>query len=310
MRRSVILGLASISLVSLTAPALAQDGATVLRVDKLEREMKAVQRKVFGTAAVVEPDMGVQTPTTPSNDGSSAPVADLTVRVDAIEAQLARLTGQVEQNSFKLRQIENEMATLKANAGAASVSPQQPATSSPPTTSTPSTSTPAPAVTPTRPSTPAASTTTAGQPSAARLAKVKAVEVPATGNAAEDTYNYGFRLWSAGLYPESQAQLEKLTKTYPNYSRMSFAQNLLGRAYMDDQQYENAVHTLYGNYKNNPKGERAADSLLYLGMTFAKMKNKQASCTAFTELFKVYGESMSNSLKTQATSERGKAGCA
>lgn len=299
MRRTIILGLATVSMAGLSAPLAAQDGATVLRVDKLEREMRAVQRKVFGAGGVVEPEMGLPTTPTTAPVGSSAPVADLTVRVDAIEAQLAKLTGQVEQNSFKLRQLENELATYKANVGAAAVAPTVPRTDSGTTTSAPAT----PAVTP-----PKVTTTT--RASADRLAKVKAVEIPSTGNAAEDTYNYGFRLWSAGLYPEAQAQLDKLVKTYPNYNRMSFAQNLLGRAYMDDQQYENAVHTLYGNYKNNPKGERAADSLLYLGMTFAKMKNKEASCTAFAELFKVYGTSMSNSLKSQATSERGKAGCA
>lgn len=297
MRRTLILGLATVSMAGLSAPVSAQDGATVQRVDKLEREMRAVQRKVFGAGGVVEPEMGIPTaPTTPLA-GSSAPVADLTARVDAIEAQLAKLTGQVEQNSFKLRQLENDLATYKANAGAASVAVPA-ATTTPATATAPTTSVTPPKVAPTT------------KASADRLAKVKAVEIPSTGNAAEDTYNYGFRLWSAGLYPEAQGQLEKLTKTYPNYSRMSFAQNLLGRAYMDDQQYENAVHTLYGNYKNNPKGERAADSLMYLGMTFAKMKNKDASCTAFTELFKVYGNSMSGGLKSQASSERSKAGCA
>ena len=299
MRRTLIVGLATVSMAGLSAPVSAQDGVTVQRVDKLEREMRAVQRKVFGAGGVVEPEMGIPTAPTTAPIGSSAPVADLTARVDAIEAQLAKLTGQVEQNSFKLRQLENDFATYKANTGAATVVPaSSTATGTTPSTAAPSASVNPPKVTPTT------------KASADRLAKVKAVEIPSTGNAAEDTYNYGFRLWSAGLYPEAQGQLEKLVKTYPNYSRMSFAQNLLGRAYMDDQQYENAVHTLYGNYKNNPKGERAADSLMYLGMTFAKMKNKEASCTAFTELFKVYGNSMSGGLKSQASSERSKAGCA
>ena len=296
MRRSLIVALATVSMAGLSAPVSAQDGVTVQRVDKLEREMRAVQRKVFGAGGVVEPEMGIPTAPTTAPIGSSAPVADLTARVDAIEAQLAKLTGQVEQNSFKLRQLENDIAAYKANVGAATVVP--PAATTTPTPTAPTATATPPKVAPTT------------KASADRLAKVKAVEIPSTGNVAEDTYNYGFRLWSAGLYPEAQGQLEKLTKTYPNYSRMSFAQNLLGRAYMDDQQYENAVHTLYGNYKNNPKGERAADSLMYLGMTFAKMKNKDASCTAFAELFKVYGNSMSGGLKSQASSERSKAGCA
>ena len=302
MRRTVTLGLAAIVLTALPMPGHAQDSATALRVDKLEKEMRAVQRKVFGTGGVIEPEMGTQTNSAVPG-GSAAPIADLTARVDAIEAQLAKLTGQVEQNSFKLRQLENSFAAFKADNGASAAS----------SAATSAATNPAPVTQPvTAAATPATPKTNTAAPkiSADRLAKVKAVEVPTTGDAAEDSYNYGYRLWSAGLYPEAQAQLEKLVKTYPKYRRMSFAQNLLGRAYMDDQQYENAVHTLYANYKANPKGERAPDSLMYLGMTFAKMKNKQASCTAFGELFKVYGSTMSSSLKTQATSERSKAGCA
>ncbi len=294
MRRTIALGLSAVSMAAMTAPAAAQDNTTLLRVDKLEKEMRAVQRKVFGTSGIIEPEMGVQTPA-PAPVGSTAPVADLTARVDAIEAQLAKLTGMVEQNSFKIRQLENNFATLKAETGAAAVAPATPAASNP------------------APATPTPAKPTAAAPakaSADRLAKVKAVEIPATGNAAEDSYNYGFRLWSAGLYPEAQAQLEKLVKDHPRYPRMSFARNLLGRVYMDDRQYENAVHTLYDNYKTNPKGERAPDSLMFLGMTFSRMNNKQASCTAFGELFKVYGDSMNASLRSQATSERTKAGCA
>lgn len=305
MRRTIFWSMQSAAAVALVAgtPAMAQDSATQLRVDKLEKEMRAVQRKVFGTGAVIEPDMSPTTPVS-TDPGSAAPVADLTARVDALESQLAKLTGTVEENSFKLRQLENRIAALSAPAaapatGSDSIDPLSAETPKPVLT------TPTPA----KPAAPKPAATAPAKPSDARLAKVKAVEIPSTGNAAEDAYTYGYRLWDAQLYPEAQVQLQKVVKTYPKYGRMSFARNLLGRAYLDDGQYENAVHAFYDNYKTQPTGERAPDSLLYLGMTFSKMKNKQASCTAFTELFKNYGETMNNGLKTQATSERSKAGC-
>lgn len=314
MRRTISLSLQTVAVAGLLAatPSYAQDSTTQtqLRVDKLEKEMRAVQRKVFGTGGVIEPDLS---PTTPvqNNPGSSAPVADLTARVDALESQLAKLTGSVEENSYKLRLLENRITALSSSS--TSSTSTTPATTQPPaaTATTPVTEakpTPAkPAVVTTPKPTPAKPAAT--KPSDARLAKVKSVEIPATGNAAEDAYTYGYRLWDAQLYPEAQVQLQKVVTTYPKYGRMSFARNLLGRSYMDDQQYENAVHAFYDNYKTQPNGERAADSLMYLGMTFSKMKNKQASCTAFTELFKNYGETMGSSLKTQAASERTKAGC-
>ena len=310
MQRTIFWSMQSVAAIALVSsalvagtPVLAQDSATTLRVDKLEKEMKAVQRKVFGVGGVVEPDLS---PTTPvqTDSGSAAPITDLTARVDALEAQLAKLTGSVEQNSFKLRQLENRIAALSAPAATSGTPTSEPLPTSSTSTTTPATNAqPKPAVT-AKPAPPVAA-----KPSDARLAKVKAVEIPSTGNAAEDAYTYGYRLWDAKLYPEAQVQLQKVVKTYPTYGRMSFARNLLGRAYMDDGQNENAVHAFYDNYKTQPNGERAADSLMYLGMTFAKMKNKQASCTSFTELFKNYGDTMNAGLKAQATAERTKAGC-
>src|SRR3546814_18833414 len=48
---------------------------------------------------------------------------------------------------------------------------------------------------------------------ASRLALVKTVEVPATGNEVEDASTYGYRLWDAKLYPEPEAQLKRGNRT-------------------------------------------------------------------------------------------------
>src|SRR3546814_17063600 len=67
------------------------------------------------------------------------------------------------------------------------------------------TATLAPAV---RPTTSATAPAAADKSDANRLALVKKVEVPATGNEVEDAYTYGFRLWDAKLYTEAEAQLK------------------------------------------------------------------------------------------------------
>ena len=43
--------------------------------------------------------------------------------------------------------------------------------------------------------------------------------MPETGDAAEDSYIYGFRLWEAKYYPEAQAQLKKTFETHPDHRR-------------------------------------------------------------------------------------------
>src|SRR3546814_16768494 len=63
---------------------------------------------------------------------------------------------------------------------------------------------------------------------------VKKVEVPSTGNETKDGYDYGYRLWDAKLYPEAETQLKAVVEKWPKSSYASFAQNLLGRAYLDE----------------------------------------------------------------------------
>ena len=92
-------------LASVAAPLGAQtDTAVKLRVDKLEKEMKAVQRKVFPNGVSLQPEI---TPTGgTAAAGTTNPVADLTTRVDSLESQLRALTGQVETNDNRLKKLE------------------------------------------------------------------------------------------------------------------------------------------------------------------------------------------------------------
>lgn len=318
-------------LVTSTA-ASAQDAGVGKRVEKLEKEMQAVQRKVFpgGDPRFFEGEIQGGNPTTTTTSGASTPISDLTTRIDALESQLASLTGQSEQNAFKLRELEKQFTAFKAEAAAreaadvtATPASIAPAPAKPMVTTTAAVATPKPAATVTKPVvlTPASTTkpaatkpaavaaATPAKPSAARLALVKAVEIPASGNETEDAYNYGFRLWSAKLYPEAQAQLKKVVERWPRHNRASYAQNLLGRAYLDEGKPSLATVAFYNNYKDRPQGERAPHSLMYMGVSLDKLGRKADACKAFKELDDVYGATMPGDVKSDAAAAKTKAGC-
>ena len=112
--RSHLLGL--ILLAGTAMPALAQRTEPVdRRVDRLESEMRAVQRVVFpnGRSQFVAPEVGqrVQAPPNPVLTGDA--LANLVSRVDALESQLRTLTGQVEDQGNRTRQLEDQMARLR-----------------------------------------------------------------------------------------------------------------------------------------------------------------------------------------------------
>ncbi len=317
--RSLLLAGAAASLFTLP-PAQAQTNSDAARIDRLERELRAVQRRVFGgsQSELFQPEVRPgDAPAPPPGEGAT-PVADLTARVDAIEAQLARLTGQIEQQDFRLREmnttlqrLQTEMNAARAaaapptEAGAAAVTPTPTPTPTPRPTPTP---TPPPA----RPANAAQTATPApanAAAAAARRARVEAIEVPATGNAAEDDYLYGFRLWEARLYPEAQAQLRRVVERHPNHRRASYAGNLLGRALLDNNQAALAVTAFYDNYRNRPRGERAPHSLYYMGMALIRLDRRTDACRTFDEFDRIYGATADAELRGQVAEGRVQARC-
>ena len=278
------------------------------RVGRLEQEMRAVQRKVFpeGAGRYLQPQVtapDVPTPTT--GTPASSQIDDLGTRVSAAEAQLRTLTGQVEQNSFKIRQLEQAFAQYKAemSAGAAPAAGSTlPADAG---GATGDTSTPAPTPAPAR-SEPAKPSSAATE---ARKVAVAAIERPSSGNDPQDAYDYGYRLWSAKFYPEAQVQLKETAEKYGATGVASRAANLLGRAYLDDGKYALASVAFYDNYQKRPKGDRAADSLTYLGEALISLKKLPDACKVYQELNDVYGATLRAELKSLAEKGRARAKC-
>jgi TolA-binding protein len=64
--------------------------------------------------------------------------------------------------------------------------------------------------------------------------------------------------------------------------------NLAGRAYLDEGKPATAAKVLLANYQTNPKGERAADSLYFLGQALMELKKGPEACKVYDELEEVY----------------------
>jgi len=290
---------------AIAGPVAAQAQTTAVegRVDRLEREMRAVQRKVFpgGAGQTIEPqivpDTSIEAPGVPSG----SPVADLTQRVAALENQVQSLTGQVEQDGYRLKQLEDGFSAYKratdARLKALEDNGAQIGASGDPVIA-PVDISEAPAR-PTRPaSRPPAEEAPAAKPTGTRAQQVAAIQKPNSGDPAEDGYTYGYRLWQAKLYPEARRELEAVATKYPQHRRASFSQNLLGRAYLDAGAPSLAAVAFYENYKKNPNGERAPDSLYYLAQALTKLKKPASEvCKVYTELDQLYGERLSTEMK-------------
>jgi TolA-binding protein len=292
--------LIGVSALALSLPAFAQDTNVEGRVVKLEKEMRAVQRKVFpeGAGKVFEPEIKTPSASNPSGTSSSSAVSDLIARVDALETQLATLTGTVERQGNSMRSLETRLKTVESELKA-QAAPAMPASAA---TETPRPIAPVITVKPDAPK-------PATKPSASRTAAVAAIGRPATGDGFEDGYNYGYRLWEAKFFPEAQVTLQETVTKYPKNNRASYARNLLGRAWLDDKKPATAVKIFYDNYKTDPRGDRAPESLYFLGQSLTDLGKIVEACEAFGQLQTAYPDAASGRLADRLSSGRTRAKC-
>ena len=70
-----------------------------------------------------------------------------------------------------------------------------------------------------------------------------------------------------------------------------------------------AAEALLANYRRDPKGERAQDSLFYLGQALVKLNQPGQACKAYAELEDVYGASLRAPLTASLPAAKRQAKC-
>ena len=302
MRLPISLSLFAAATLALT-PAAAQKRQPTPedRIYRLEKQVRQVQKQVF--------PKGQPADTAGFSDDPAATqdaVNTLGGRLDAVERQMADLVRQSEENGNRLGVMEADLARLRAEqdrrlraiesgaAGGDAATAASPATEAP-TTEGGDTS----ADGPPPPSRPKVETR--------RDSPDVTPSDPAAG--AEAAYDAGFQLWTAKKYDPAIASLKSMIAKYPESRRVSWAHNLIGRSLLDKGQPRAAAEELLANYRRDPKGERAQDSLFYLGKSLVKLGQPSQACKAYGELEDVYGASVRAPLKADLPAAKAEAKC-
>jgi tol-pal system protein YbgF len=323
-------------LVAAAAPipaARSQDRATQDRLDRLERDLSMLQRQVYrgGTAAVVSP-------------GSGGAV-DAELRMDRLEAQMRELTGRVEdavngveQLRRRLEQINSDLdvrfgqsqgqargglSSSHAAAGIADSDPAGPiAMRSPPPApnqipSSPGTLTPPGTLVP--PPEPPAGTGRLSPPGPAQSRPEPANVAAASGlrprsggalpdGSASEQYNFAFGLLKQADYPAAEEALKGFIVQHPNDPLAGGAQYWLGETYYARGRYVEAASAFAEGYKRYPKGAKAADDLLKLGMSLARANQKQNACISLAQLDRDF-PNPGSAIRERSVAEKKRLGC-
>ena len=298
------------TLLTAPMPAVAQDDISEARMRKIEAEIRALQRRVFpgGDGRFFEPQIspGEQSGSTATNSPSTTAVTDILARLDAMEAQLQRLTARAEENTNAIGELDTRLAALEVpgTAAGAEVTPDEPSAAQSNLEAMTGESSQAAAEN----TVPEAVDEPAG-PTAERLSAVQEITKPQSDDPADDEYSYGFRLWNAGFFPEAQQQLSMFVEQYPDHWRTTYGRNLLGRAYLDDGKAREAAPWFLRNYQSDKQAARAPDSLLFLAEAMIVLEDTNRACIALAEFGETYPALAAGRLQDRYEANRGKVSC-
>jgi len=287
------------------------------RIQRLERQVDELQRRIFPKGRPADTAGYADDPA-----ATQSSVMSLAQRLDALERQLADMLRQSEENGNRLRNVEASVGQLKNDedqrisaleqrmTAAESAAQPAPVEAAPAETAPPPKSRGKAAPTPPKPS--ATRTTEAKPPKTAEATPPASSDEATAGpvsDPGEDAYSQGFHQWEAGDYDSAISTLRSFVKAYPRHRRVSYANNLIGRAQLDKGDARAAAETLLSNYRSNPGGERAPDSLYYLGQALMKLGQPGQACKAYGELDAVYGAKIRPDLKKLETDAKAQANC-
>lgn len=281
------------------------------RIGRVEAEIRALQRAVFpgGGERFFEPEVSTSGGNsslsgTSSGTPSGSVLTEILGRLDAIEAQLARLTASSEVNTRGIQQGDLRLDALEA--GGISTATTNEVVEVAETNTQPTGIIPVPGENiATAQNTPSVET----GPTEERLTGVRAITKPVSDDEADDEYVYGFRLWDAGYYPEAQQQLALFVEKHPSHWRTTYGRNLLGRAFLDAGEPRRAATHFFENYQSDKQAARSPDSLLYLAEAMVGLGDANRACIALAEFGDTYPALATGRLQTQYDRNRNGVDC-
>ncbi len=266
------------------APAAAQStNDLVNRLNRMENELQTLNRAVYKGEAPPRGSLSF-------GDGPAAS-ADAQVRLQQLEIELRDMRGKMEQQDHEIRQmksqLERTLSDLEVRLDDAGNGGAAPSGSASRYTASPSPS-PAP-VSADGGDDFTWSSGTARQGSLGQLGRNgTATRADAGAQSAAAAYENAFALIKNGQYKSAEKAFQKFLNENPSHALSGNAKYWLGESYYVRGDYAQSARVFAEGYKQYPKGAKAPDNLLKLGLSLAGMGNKDDACVALGQLTKEY----------------------
>lgn len=277
-KKNFILGGLVAGIVLIPAFASAQNINSIqTRLDRMEREMQTLSRSVF-KGDVAPPQIG--------GGVDNSQTASMELRLNQIEDQLRRLTGMIEENSYRVRQVEEKMG--QAPSAANTINP------------------------PSIQAQPLAPSINNGAASDALVVDNAPYQLGTLNqNTQSETpaglYDRAFSFLRNDDYASAQSSFESFIAQYPDHSLVENAKYWLGETFYARGDYQSASRSFARAFKDHPEGSKAPDVLLKLAMSLKGQNMNEEACLTLSEVVKRFPTAQS--VITKADEEKQAYGC-
>jgi tol-pal system protein YbgF len=286
MRLLIIL--LSVTMLLGSIPAVrAQDsgdiGALNDRLNRIERDLNALERQVYGGGGV------------PAAAGTAAPAASGPAalqtedRLSDLETKIRDLDGQIQVINHSIGQLNDRINALASDVDMrlTALEHGRVAGENPP---------------------PAQPGPTPAQPDAVSAQTNGAPATGATATTPAEQYQNAFALLRRADYPGAEQALRAFIAQHPKDPLAGNAQYWLGETYYVRRNWKDAAIAFAEGYQKYPRNSKAPDDLLKLAMSLGNMGQKADACTALRHLDHDFPRMPAN-VRGPAASEKQHLGC-
>jgi len=275
--RIIVLALVALLGSIPVAPAQNTGDAAALseRLDRMQRDLDALQRQVYGGS----PPPAAAAGQAPEAAGPLALQDE--DRMTRLEDQMRDLNGKIEILNNAINQLGARLDKLSSDVDMRLTALEHGAA--------PAGANPSPAA--------------AGGASAAATASANAPA--ATPN---EQYEAAFKLLRQADYPGAEQALRAFVTQHPKDPLAGNAQYWLGETFYVRKNWKDAAIAFAEGYQKYPKSSKAPDDLLKLAMSLGNMGQKTNACTALARLDHDFPQMPAN-VRGPATAEKHHLGC-
>lgn len=267
--------------------------ALVNRIDQLESQIQTLSQSSYSSG---DRPPGLA-PTAGYNAAGSSAVGGLEVRMTGLEDQMRTLNGQIEKQTYDISQLKNRMDKVQGDLEQRLTALEQKSNAAPP----------APMVDNSLPPSDRATAPAADHnltdPSDTR--DTKGSSAAATP---DQEYEAAYTQLQRHDYIGADSAFRAFIKKYPSNPLDSNAQYWLGESLYARGKYNEASAAFAEGYSKYPKGAKAPDTLLKLGVSLGDAKKTKESCTVLRQLAKDF-PTAPEAVASRAESEMKKQKC-